>query len=307
MLELDLLETSSARAVWSGPLPPHTAERLIADTHLAGVLARCLPNDGAAVRLDDLGVVEDADGRHIRVVVGAGAASYAKRFVPGHSLHDDAEVIVARLHAGKELPAGLYRFACRPPTAQATAGTTLRVRPLPRRLPCLAVRSLWESGLMALPRCLHPTLLLPRALAERLVHLGRSQPDVEVGAVLRLAPFLAAEAVPCRLTARVVDVVPLAHGTVGTRTRLRVTPEALAAVTRGADEGLGLAHSHPFGDEVEPHLLSSDDKAAATSFFWRPFAVQMIVDPRHEEPAAALAAFVWIDGALARVCIALTD
>jgi hypothetical protein len=75
----------------------------------------------------------------------------------------------------------------------------------------------------------------------------------------------------------------------------------------GPGETLGLAHSHPFGDEAEPHALSRDDRAMATSFFWRPFAVQLVIDPRFASPERALAAFAWVDAALVHVCIALVD
>ena len=160
------------------------------------------------------------------------------------------------------------------------------------------------------PLCRHPTLLLPRHQAARLVAQARAAIDVEVGALLVVEPCVVVEPVACPLAVRVLDVVPLAHGTTGTATRLRITPEALAAVAVDEKQGRcrgGLAHSHPFGDTTEPHVLSTDDKSYTTAFFWRPFAFQLVTDPRFTAPEEALAAFCWIDGALARVCCTLID
>jgi hypothetical protein len=309
MLDL-LLEDADGCGVWRGPLPPHVAERLIADTQMAGILVGRLPNDGAPLRLDAFTVETDGGAPRLRVEVASGGASYAKIFLPALALRDDAEVIVGRLLAAKELAAGSYRFRCLPRDTTAEPGGTLRIAPLARRLAPLARHSLWGSGLAALPSCRHPTILLPRARAEALVAHARSAPAVEVGALLVVEPFIADEAVPCRLGIRVLDVVPLAHGTSGTEMHLRVTPEALAAVPVDEERGRcrgGMAHSHVFGDRMSPHFLSTDDKAVATGWFWRPFGLQIVMDPRFVAPEDALAAFCWVDGSLGRVCLQLVD
>jgi hypothetical protein len=301
---LDLvLVDADGREAWRGALPPHVSERLIADTHMHGVLADALPNDAAPVRVDRFALETDAEEKHLRIIVGAGDSSYEKSYLPARAIRDDVEVVLARLLADKRVEPGTYGFRCEPSPAEETA--SLRMAPLPRRLPRLARRSIFQLGMVAPPRCRHPTLLLPRRPAARLVAQARAAPDVEVGAVLVVEPCLVIEPVPCRLAVRVLDAVPLAHGTTGTATRLRITPEALAAVPTDEEHGRhrgGLAHSHPFGDMAEPHVLSTDDKAFTTSFFYRPFGLQIVVDPRFTAPEDALAAFCWIDGALARVC-----
>src|SRR5439155_24066310 len=113
-------------------------------------------------------------------------------------------------------------------------------------LPALPRRSLWDLGVPAPPACRHPALLLPHHHGERLVAQARAAADVEVGALLVVEPCLLVEAVPCRFAVRVLDAVPLAHGTTGTATRLRITPAALASVAvdeaRGRCRG-GIAHS----------------------------------------------------------------
>jgi hypothetical protein len=309
-LDLQIEDADGGRPVWRGPLPPHVPERLIADAHLEGVLGGALPNDGAPVRLEVFAVEEGGDGSRLRVEVASGGAVFRKSFVPALALRDDAEVLVARLLAGKVLAGGSYRFRCLGSAATAQGGSALRATALPRRLVPLARRSLLGCGLAALPRCRHPTILLPRARAEALVAQARASSSVEVGALLVVEPFIAVETPPCRLGILVADVVPLAHGTTGTETHLRVSPEALAAVPVDEERGRcrgGLAHSHPFGDRLTPHFLSSDDKAVATAWFWRPFGIQVVTDPRLTAPEEALAAYCWIDGALARACLQLVD
>jgi hypothetical protein len=308
-LDLVLHEGTGGREVWRGPLPPHALERLIADAHLSGVLAGALPNDGAPIRLDACELETHAEAASLRVDIAADGATFRKRFVPGRAFQNDAEVIVARLLASQTLPAGEYRFRCAPP-AQAAATGALRTAPLPRRLARLGRRSLWRSGIAAMPRCNHPTILLPRRSAEALVTQARASAHVEVGALLLVEPFLALEIAPCRLGILVREVVPLTSGAVGTATRLRVAPETLAAVPVDEDHGRcrgGLAHSHPFGDTAPPHFLSSEDKAVATAWFWQPYGIQIVTDPRFAEPADALAVYCWIAGELARVCLQLVD
>ena len=111
-----------------------------------------------------------------------------------------------------------------------------------------------------------------------------------------------------------LEVVALAHGTEGSETHLRITPEALAAVgarETDARRAGGLAHSHPFGPKLEPgadpRFLSSEDKAVATGWFWQPHHIQLIVDPRFADPEDAIAAYAWVDAALVRVCLYLTE
>ena len=308
-LDLVLEDTDKGAEVWRGQMPPHTVERFIAATHLAGVVAGVLPNDGAPVRLDRFDIEADEDGGRLAVEVGAGGSIFKKSFPPARAVRDDAEVIVARLLATKELAAGTYRYRCRPAAAPAATGGALRVAPLPRRLPPLARRSLWDCGLTALPGCRHATIVLPRGCAGVLVAQARARADVEVGALLIVEPFLATDGPPCRLGVLVADAVPLAHGTTGTETKLRITPEALAAVPVDETKGRGrsLAHSHPFGDKATPHFLSIDDKAVATAWFWQPFSIQLVIDPRFTAPEHALAAYSWNDGALERVCLQLVD
>jgi len=311
--EIDLLlrALDSDREVWRGPLPSHAHERLIADTHMAAILAGVLPNNGAAVRVDELSV-EAGQGRvQLRVAVGAGSMSFTKTF-SSESLRDDAETTVTRLLAAEVLPQGTYRFS---PAARVPAsdnGTRLSFRPLPRRLGRFAERSLWDCGLTSLPACRHPAILLPRRHAQQMLEQARAAAEVEVGAVLVVEPFIIQEMdVGCRLGIPVVDVAPLGHGTEGARMKLRVTPEALAEVRVVTERGQwcgGMAHSHPFGGEqLQPHFLSSEDKAMACGFFWLPFQIQLIIDPRFAVPEDALAAFCWIDGALARVCFNLIE
>jgi hypothetical protein len=161
-----------------------------------------------------------------------------------------------------------------------------------------------------LPRCGHQTIVVPRPIAATLLALARHHASVEAGAFLVAEPFLVDEAVPCRWAILLREAVPLASGTTATETQLRVTPQALAAVP--IDEGCGrwaggLAHSHPFGEKTVPHFLSSADKAVATQWFWRPFCIQLVVDPRFDAPEHALAAYCWQDGALVRVCFSLID
>jgi len=310
MSSLDVvLIDAPGREAWRGPLPPHVRERLVADAHLDGVLAGALPNDGAPVRLDRFALEMDGEQPRLRVVLGAGDATWAKSYVPVQAVRDDVEVLVAQLLAAKALDAGTYRFRC-VPAAPAPDDGGLPLAPLPRRLPRLPLRSLWELGLTTPPRCRHPALLLPRVLGERLVAQARGTADVEVGALLVVAPYLISEPVPCRLAVRVLEVVPLAHGTTGTAPKLRITPDAVAAVPVDEERGRcrgGVAHSHICDDTAEPHFLSADDKQFATAFFWRPFSFQCVVDPRFSSPEEALSAFCWTDGALARVCWTLIE
>jgi hypothetical protein len=162
---------------------------------------------------------------------------------------------------------------------------------------------------IAAPLCPHPTLLVSRESALRLVALARATPELEVGALLLVTPFLLVEEAAVRLAVRVVEAVPLGEGTSGDATQLRVPPGALAAVAddpaRGRHHG-GLAHSHPT-HEGEAHFLSADDRSLAASFYWRPHQIQVVIDPRESDPERALATFAWVGGRLARVCFRVTD
>src|SRR3989442_12661910 len=111
MLDLDLLlrDATTGHEVRREPLPAHVAERLIADTHVSGVLTGALPNDGAPIRVDGFTLETDDGPARLRVEVGAGGASFRKRY--SHVvLRDDAEVIVARLLQMKAIEKGTYTF-----------------------------------------------------------------------------------------------------------------------------------------------------------------------------------------------------
>jgi hypothetical protein len=308
-LELALREDETGREVWRGPLPLHVTERLIADTHLAGVLADVLPNDGEPIRLDAIALAGGESDMRLDIEVHGGGRSFRKTYAPQRAVLDDAEAIVARLRVAKAISAGVYRFTLCQDGPEANGATLLRVRPLARRLPRFPALSVWTNGLTPAPRCDHPTILVPRRAAACLLAQARAAPEVEVGALLVVVPFCFEETLPCRLGIRVVEVVPLSHGTVGTEMRLRVTPEALAAVpideAAGRRRG-GIAHSHPFGDKAAPFFLSAEDKAMATGWFWHPYQIQIVVDPRFTEPQDAVAAFCWVDGGLVRVCVRFT-
>src|SRR5437899_1301046 len=131
---------------------------------------------------------------------------------------------------------------------------------------------------------------LPAHVAERLIadtHVSGVLAGVlpNDGAAIRVDRFtLETDDGPARLR---VEVGAGAHGTEGSETHLRITPEALAAVgarETDARRAGGLAHSHPFGPKLEPgadpRFLSSEDKAVATGWFWQPHHIQLIVDPR---------------------------
>src|SRR5262249_8406885 len=97
MLAFDFaLEDMQQHEVWRGPLPTHALERLIADTHLQGILAGALPNDGGPVRLDACHLETGGARPRLRVEVGTGAASFGRAYVPEQALRDDAEVIVTQ-------------------------------------------------------------------------------------------------------------------------------------------------------------------------------------------------------------------
>jgi hypothetical protein len=309
-LALEFDDAASGRSVWREPLAAHSAERLIAAAQLIGVAAGMLPNDGRPMRLDVFAPL-DRDRATLRVTLsaGAGATTFTKDFRPARAFQDDAEALLARLLAAKTVSPGTYHFRL-VPAAEPPAPPALHAAPLPRRLPTLARRSLWRLGLTAMPRCGHQTIVIPRNVGTRLLEMARADATVEAGAMLVAEPFLPEEPVPCRWAILVREAVALAEGTTGTETQLRVTPHALAAVPIDEERGRwagGLAHSHPFGDKTVPHFLSSDDKAVATQWFWRPFCIQLVIDPRFAAPEEALAAYCWQDGALARVCFTLID
>lgn len=306
-LDLVLREHDTDREVWRGSLPPHAVERLVADAHVSGILAGVLPNDGLPVRLHRFGVVADAAGM-LGVAVAAGDVVFRKVYRAAAALADDAEVRVMQLVRSHAVPSGTYRFACvASATDGAAAGSGLRLRPPPRTFPPLPE----VNDAAATAACRHLAIVLPRRHAERLLAQARATSDVEVGALLVVTPYcLIGGDGSRRLAVRVEAATPLAHGTHGTAVALRVTPDALAAVPVDERAGQcrgGLCHSHPFGAETAPHFLSSDDKAVASWFFWLPFQVQLVLDPRSPDPEEAIAAFAWVDGALSRVCVGIPD
>lgn len=307
MLGVRLTECASGCEVEPIRLPSHTRERLIAAAHLEAVASGALPNDGHPLR--DARIVATGGGEESAIAVElAREGEPFRRVYPRLTVFDDVQVLVAQRSASGALAKGLYRFALVDlPHADPAGG--LRLVPFARALPRLPVVRLREAGIPELPRCAHPSIFLPRERALRLLTQARATPDVEVGALLLVTPFLVAEPLPSRVGLHVIDVVPLGEGTRGDALQLRVPPAALAAIpadeARGRHHG-GLAHSHPSA-EGPAHFLSADDKAFATAFFWRPFQIQLVIDPREIDPRRALAAFSWVGGRIAQVCFRLID
>jgi hypothetical protein len=317
-----LRERDSGQEVGRYALPPHVAERLIAATHLDGVAAGQLPNDGLPLedaRVSLSGEIgDDGESPALDVTIRVGDSAHHKRFAR-ESISNDAQVMVSRLARGEEVPTGLYEYALIAAPEEPAAASGLKVRPFPRALPALPTLSLRDAS-VALPRCPHPTIFLPAKEAQRLVDQATATPDVEIGALLVVTPFLIKEAVPHRLGIYVRQAAPLENGTVGEALRVRITPAAFAAVKVDETKGLlrgGLAHSHPFGAKDTEHgdkghsgtvlFLSPDDLAFATGFFWRPFQFQLVVDAGERDPERALGAFCWIDGRLVRVCFRIME
>lgn len=302
MLGVRLVDCATGCEVERFPLPSHTRERLIAGAHLEAVAAGALPNDGRPLAGARLALAEHS----ILVELEAGGGTY-RRSYEHPTVTDDVQVLVARLSAGSALAKGLYDFALVDLRGPADATGALRVVPFARALPPLPIVSLRQAGIAELPRCAHPSIFLPRERARRLLAQAHLSPEVEVGALLLVTPFLVAEPVPARLALYVVDAVPLDAS--GDAVHLRVPPAALAGVPADEAGGRhhgGLAHSHPMS-EGTAHFLSTDDKAFATAFFWRPFQVQLVIDPREADPQRAVAAFSWVAGRLTRVCFRLID
>jgi hypothetical protein len=307
MLGVGLTDCASGCGGKRFRLPPHVRERLVAAAHLDAVAKGELPNDGLPLAETRLGVTGEEKLSAIEVGLAAGGRSCRRRF-ERVVLLDDVQALVGRLSASGELARGLYDFALVELPEPKEPASRLRVAPFPRALPPLPVVSLREAGIPE-PRCPHPTILVPRESALRLVAHARANPEVEVGALLLVTPFLVAEDVPVRLAVRVAEAVPLAEGTTGDASKLCVPPAALAAVpedpARGRHQG-GLAHSHPTG-EGAAHFLSADDRLLASSFFWRPHQLQIVIDPRESDPQHALAAFAWVGARLAQVCFRVID
>jgi hypothetical protein len=303
-LSVLLLHADSGREAGRHALPAHTRERLIADAELAAVIDGCLPNRGEP--LDEAEIALRGDG--IVAQLRAGGLRYERRF-PASWVADDVLALVARLHAGRVLPAGVYGYRLLPEAPPADERLpALRLPPL--GLPVLERRSLADLGAAALPHCAHPTILLPRRVAWQLAAAARANADVDVGLLVLAEPFLAREAVPCRLGVRVTRVVPLARGTRADRCHVRIPPSALAAVAVDAERGevrAGLAHSHPGGEEASVFFLSPEDRAFASGFFHRPWQIQLVLDAAQAEPERAIAAFAWADGSLARVCFQILE
>jgi hypothetical protein len=300
-------------------LPTHTPERLIAETHLCAVAAGALPNDGRPIERARVTLNGEVGGEGaspaLDVGVSVGDARFHKRFV-ADSVADDAQVLVSRLSRAGTIPAGLYHYSLTEVEPEGEAAAGLRLRPFPRALPLLPEISLEEAGL-ELPRCPHPAIFLPASEARRLLAQAAATPQIEVGALLRVTPFLIAEPVPHRLGVYVREATPLEEGTAGDALHVRITPAALAGVPVDEAQGLlrgGLAHSHPAGAKTEQAVakgvtlfLSPDDVAFATSFFWQPFQFQVVIDAREHEPERALGVFCWVEGRLVRVCFRILE
>lgn len=307
MLGVRLTECASGCGAEPVGLPSHTRERLVAAAHLDAVAKGELPNDGRPLADVRVAVTGEREESAISVELATGGGSCRRRF-ERLALLDDVQALVGRLRASGVLAKGLYDFALVELPEPKEGASVLRAAPFPRALPLLPVVSLREAGI-AEPRCPHPTILVPREGAQRLVAHARATPEVEVGALLLVTPFLVEEDVPVRFAVRVAEAVPLGEGTTGDASRLRVPPAALAAVpedpARGRHHG-GLAHSHPM-DEGAAHFLSADDRSLATSFYWRPHHLQLVIDPRESDPQRALAAFAWVGARLAQVCFRVID
>lgn len=317
-LGIALHAEDTGREMGRFPLPAHAHERLIAEAHSSAVLTGELPNDG--LPLEDARVTlvgEAAASPALEVVIHAGGAVYRKRY-GRESICNDAQVLVSRLCRAGTLPPGKYDYV---PVSLASqkpgepAGGGLKMTRFPRSLPPLPRLSLLEAG-VPLPLCPHPAVFVPQCEAERLVAQAQATPEIEVGALLVATPFQIAEDVPHRLGIYVRKAVALAEGTVGEALRVRITPAALAAVPVNAARGEfrgGLAHSHPFSAEDEPAtrglalFLSCDDLCFATSFFWRPFQIQLVIDVHESDPEHALGVFCWVEGRLLRVCFRILN
>jgi hypothetical protein len=309
MLGVRLTESNSGREVEPAlGLPSHARERVLAAAHAEAVAAGMLPNDGLPLEDARITVTGSAEESAIVVHVGAGGRSFARRF-DRLTLFDDVSALVAERLASGALAAGSYRFAFVDLPAPPPREGALRVAPFPRALPRLPVISLREAGIRELPGCTHVPIYLPERLALGLVALARSTPEVETGAAILVHPFLVAEPAPSRLALYVSGVVPLGEGTRGDACRLRVPPAALAAVPQDPARGRhlgGLAHSHPTS-EGTAHFLSVDDVDLATRFYWMPFHVQIVIDPRETDPRRALALYAWVGARLDRVCFQPLD
>jgi hypothetical protein len=304
MLGVRLTEASTGREVEPAlGLPSHARERVLAAAHAEGVAAGVLPNDGHPLEAARLAATGRAGESALVAEVAAGGRCFARRF-DRLALSDDVAALVAERLASGALAPGSYRFAFEDlPDPPAQVGA-LRVAPFPRALPPLPRVSLREAGIRGLPGCAHAPIFLPRPLALELVALARSAPEVETGAAILVHPFLAADPAPARLALYVCGVVPLGEGTHGDATRLHVPPAALAAVPQDPARGRylgGLAHSHPTS-EGTAHFLSADDVDLAMRFYWMPFHVQIVIDPRESEPERALALYAWVGARLDRVC-----
>lgn len=321
---VELHDGESNRDMGRYPLPSHTSERLIAETHAKAVRTGELPNDGVPLEDARISLVgEGGPSPELAVEVYAGGACYSESYA-SRSIGDDAQVLVSGLCMSGTIPTGTYNYLPVALGSEERAGGALKLSPFPRSLPVLPELSLGEAN-VPLPRCPHPAVFLPRREAERLVAQAQAQPEIEVGALLVVKPFLIAEPVPHRLGIYVREAVALEEGTVGEALRLRITPAALAAIPVDAGQGTfrgGLAHSHPLGGEEQVGgeggeekeavrgialFLSQDDLAFATAFFWKPFQIQLVIDVRESEPEQALAAFCWVNGRLSRVCFQILN
>jgi hypothetical protein len=289
-------------------LPSHTRERLIAAAHLEAIASGALANGGHPLSEARIGLARDGEESAIRIELAGEGGSY-ERCYERLTVWDDVQVLVAQLSASGAIGQGLYRFALvELPEPESTA-RGLRLAGFARAFPPLPVVSLRDAGIDELPSCAHPSIFVPRQSALGLLAHARATPEVEVGALLLVAPFMIAEAVPVRLGVYMVDAIPLGEGTSGDASRLRVPPAALAAIPddpgRNRRHG-GLAHSHPACPGAA-HFLSADDRALATAFYYCPYQIQLVVDPHQADPQSALAAFAWVEGRIARVCFRLLD
>jgi hypothetical protein len=314
-LAVELRHCDSRELAARAALPAHALERLRAAAHLDAVLAGEAPNDGRPLECARFAV-----GHHEVNVEGEAALGRFERRFPATALADDVAVLVGQLRAANCLAGELFRYSLVEGAVDREVRRGLRLRGLGHGLPLLA-RETWNRRRNETGACRHPLLLMPHAEARRLLAHARATPEVETGSVLLGRPFCIddeAASGAARLGMRVTRAVALGHGTVGDRGELRVTPAALALAAPDPGRGecrLGLAHSHPFGDApgdeaegvVDVHFLSREDLAMATAFFWLPFQVQLVVDPRERDPLRAIAAFAWVEGRLARVCFELVE
>ena len=310
IIGLSLRDWDSGGEVERVPLPSHALERLIGDTHMTGVLEERLPNSGGALADARVELHGDGGDATLEVEVDAGVARFRKCF-SRLCVADDSQVVLSQLFAADAIPRCVYRQSLVSLTGDAKVKGPARARRFARSLPVLAPLSLGDLGVSPLPRCTHPVILLPISEAEQLLAHARSSPEAEIGACLVGAPVRIDEAIPHRLGILVCEAVPLGHGTLGDRSLVRITPEALAAVPLDPARGryrAGLAHSHVCSEAgIDVRFLSADDRSMATAFFYLAYQIQVVIDASAAGLEEALAVFCWVHGRLERVCLQLIE